>query len=60
MTDTSETMLDIWTRHYDSLNEEKRVLFILALKIMKYQGNMDADETFRFLSARWIDEPPAP
>jgi hypothetical protein len=54
----TETMTQIWTRHYETLTEEKRALFLLTLKLMKFQGNADADEAFDRLLLRWAIEKP--
>jgi hypothetical protein len=54
----SETMLEIWTRHYDTLTEEKRVLFLLTLKRLKFQGDKDANEAFDVFIVRWVTEKP--
>ena len=55
---TSETYPEIWARHYDTLNEEKRAAFLLTLKVMKYQGNEDAAVAFTELAIRWTTEKP--
>jgi hypothetical protein len=55
----SETMPEIWERHYDTLSEEKRLHFLGTLKKLKYQGNEDADLALECLSARWLTEKPA-
>ena len=53
-----DSIVEIWERHYDTLNEEKRALFLLSLKVMKYQGNQDAVIAFHKLLSRWASEKP--
>jgi hypothetical protein len=59
-TQNTETYPEIWARHYDTLTEEKRASFLLTLKIMKNQGNEDAEKAFHVLVARWVAEKPVP
>lgn len=54
----TETMPEIWARHYDTLSEEKRASFLLTLKVMKYQGNNDAGIAFHYLLNRWATDKP--
>lgn len=44
------TMFEIYQDHYETLNEEKRVAFLLNLK---REGKT---EEFRALALRWIQE----
>ncbi len=45
-------MLEIYERHYETLNEEQRVAFLLNLK-------REGRPEFEFLAQRWIDDPVA-
>ncbi len=52
-----ESLDEIWERHYDSLTtEEKRVSFLLTLKVLRQQGNASAEIAFPRLAKRWIDD----
>jgi hypothetical protein len=54
------TMREMWTNHYDTLNEERRIKFLLTLKIMASEGNQPASETFIALCLRFLQDPIAP
>jgi len=53
-----ETFLEIWTRHYDTLDEYGRVMFLLKLKQMREEGNDDAGNALHILVHRWEWERP--
>lgn len=54
------TMLEIWTDHYDSLDEERRILFLLSLKQRAYVDmDDDALKALGILGERWITEAPS-
>ncbi len=48
--DISPTMLEIYERHYETLNEEQRVAFLLNLK-------REGRSEFGVLAQRWIEDP---
>ena len=54
-----ETLPEMWSRHYDTLNEEDRLRFIARLKGLMCDGNQDARVAFEMLLIRWAGERPA-
>ena len=53
-----ESYMEIWTRHYDSLDDRGRINFLLTLKVMKYEGNVQASNAFTVLWERFCVEKP--
>lgn len=53
------SFLELWQDHYETLDENRRVAFLLNLKREGYAGNVEAMQAFLHLAQKWIIEPVA-
>ena len=52
------TFIELWEQHFETLDEERRVAFLLTLKRMAFEdGNLDAKTALVVLASKWIISP---